>query len=378
MTEETLGVRLRKIRESLEISIVEAAKKMGFAHYQTISEIENGRREVKASELASFSKLYYCSIETLLGLKEKTGQINFKWRNPPSSNRHQIEKRILYICEQYQLLEDLLSIEPRKFPLKVEINDLSDKIKVNKLALEVYNLLGLGSRPAFTLQKVLEQNYYVKILIESSIEGSSVSLVDKQLGNVIVINKDEVPWRQNYDLGHELFHLITWEATVENQNNNEIGFDEDLEKKANFFASFLLLPENEVKNEISTRFSNFKNKKHLSYSDLIDIALDFGVSTQALIYRMHDLGFITDFKKAEKLANDPALLQENKNKRTDERKEKEAERFIQLAIRCLRKGLISRGKFAELMNIDRSNIDNYIEGYGSIAEEGTQFEITVA
>jgi Zn-dependent peptidase ImmA (M78 family)/DNA-binding XRE family transcriptional regulator len=378
MIDNELASRLKKIRESLAISITEAAEKLGFANYQTLSEIEKGKREVKASELALFSKLYYCTIDTLLGLKAEREKISFKWRNPPAINKNKIEKKILYLCEQYHLLENLLNIEPKKFPLKVEIEDISDKQKINELASKVYNLLVLGSRPAFSLQKILEQNYYIKILFESSIEGSSVSAVDKELGNIIVINKNEAPWRQNYDLGHELFHLITWEAVVENQNNDEISFNEDLEKKANLFSSFLLLPGNEVKDEILTRYRASRYRKQLSYSDLIDIALDFGVSTQALIYRMYDLGFIPDFKQAEKISNDPNLLQENKTKRTSERKEKEAERFIQLAIRCLRKGLISRGKFAELMYIDRSDIDSYIEGYGSIGEEGTQFEITVA
>jgi len=378
MIDKELASRLKKIRESLEISLSDAAEKLGFANYQTLSDIEKGKREVKASELALFSKLYYCTIDTLLGLKAEKGEIVFKWRNPPSKDRIKIERRIFYLCEQYHLLEKLLDIESKKFPLKKEISEISDIHKVIELAAEASKLLDLGSRPSFTLQKILEQNYHMKILFEPSIEGSAVSAVDPEYGNIIVINKDEAPWRQNYDLGHELFHLITWEAVVENQNDDEIFFTEDLEKKANIFASSLLLPEDEVRKNIISRYQSLKSIKQLSFSDIIDIALDFGVSTQAIIWRMFNLGIISDLKKAKELVNDPKLLQENETKRTHEGIEKEAERFIQLAIRCLRKGLISRGKFSEILNIERSDIDFYIAERGFLSEEGNPFEITVA
>jgi hypothetical protein len=44
----------------------------------------------------------------------------------------------------------------------------------------------------------------------------------------------------------------------------------------------------------------------------------------------------------------------------------------------LRKGLISRGKFAELLNIDRVDIDEVIESYGLTEAEGESVEIVAA
>lgn len=37
-----------------------------------------------------------------------------------------------------------------------------------------------------------------------------------------------------------------------------------------------------------------------------------------------------------------------------------SDRFISLAVSCLRKGLISRGKFAEMVSIDHCDIDEFI------------------
>jgi predicted HTH domain antitoxin len=65
----------------------------------------------------------------------------------------------------------------------------------------------------------------------------------------------------------------------------------------------------------------------------------------------------------------------SREKRSKDVKPIQSERFTNLAIRCLRKGLISRGKFAELLNIDRSDIDDFIEDLGLMEPEGNTIEM---
>lgn len=373
MGEMTLASCLKEIRESLGMKLTEAAEKMGFANYQILSNIEEGKREVKASELLRFSKVYYCSIDRLLGQKKPSENVIFVWRNPPKERKVEIEKDILSRCEQYSLLETLLNLKPKERFINVVPDDISTNYKVQKLASEVSRLLGLGRRPAFTLQKVLEQDYGIKVLYYSFSEGSSVSTVHNSLGSVIVINKNEAPWRQNFDLAHELFHLITWEAVVSSHNYTDDEYNEDIEKKANTFASALLLPDEEIRKEVMSR-AEVTNQ--ISYSDVVDIAIDFGMSIQALVYRLFHLRFIPDFEKADVIAKNVELLQLGKEKRIGEWKEKESEQFIALAARCLRKGLISRGKFKEMVELeDRSDIDDYIAERGLTEEEGDSIEI---
>lgn len=372
MDNTTLALRLKEIRESLGMKLTEAAEKLGFSSYQILSNIEEGKREVKASELAKFSKAYYCSINKLLGYEEPAEEVTLIWRDPPKANKFKIEQDILSRCEQYHLLETLLKIKPKERFITVELDDISTNYKVQKLASEVSKLLGLGRRPAFTLQKVLEQNYGIKVLIYSFTEGSAVSTINPHLGSVVVINKDEAPWRQNFDLAHELFHLITWEAVVLSQNYTDDEYSEDIERKADAFASALLLPDEEMLNEIMERA---EESKQISYSDVVDIAIEFGVSTQALVYRLFHLNIITTFEQAKKIATDSELLQIS-NKKRKGKWGRESEQFIAYAVRCLRKGLISRGKFAEFMDIDdRNKIDSYITERGFSEEEGGSIEI---
>jgi len=373
MPNNELASRLKAARESLGLTLGDAAKKLGFPHYQTLTSIENGEREVKASELSKFSKVYFMSLNRLLGGEQLQLSNAFLWRNPPQAeSRKQIEAEIYYRCEQFHLLEKLLSLKAKKGTfIDVSIDDISSNNEITTLAEKLRDYLSLGSRPAFTMQKVLEQDFGVKILFETMPEGSAVSTCNPEFGSVIVINSGETPWRRNYDLAHELFHLVTWKAVSLKDLEDQTYFN-DIEKKAERFASILLLPGNEVKKEVVERI---ETQKQFTYSDVVDIAMEFGVSAKALLYRMANLRLLA-WEEADRIAKDEELIEISRHKRQDEKGEKpKSERFISLAVRCLRKGLISRGKFAEMVSIDRSDIDDFIEETGLMELEGYPIEI---
>lgn len=373
MPNNELAARLKAAREALGLTLGDAAKKVGFPHYQTLTSIENGEREVKASELSKFSKAYFISLNRLLGEEQLQLSNAFLWRNPPQAeSRKQIEAEIYYRCEQFHLLEKLLNLKAKKGTfIDVSIDDISSNNEITTLSEKLRDYLSLGSRPAFTMQKVLEQDFGVKILFETMPAGSAVSTCNPEFGSVIVINSEEAPWRRNYDLAHELFHLVTWKA-VSLKDLEDQSYFNDIEKKAERFASILLLPGNDVKKEVLERI---ETQKQFTYSDVVDIAMEFGVSAKALLYRMANLRLLA-WEEADRIAKDEELSEISRHKRQDEKGDKpKSERFISLAVRCLRKGLISRGKFAEMVSIDRSDIDDFIEETGLMELEGNPIEI---
>lgn len=372
MANISLHIRLKEAREALGLTLTEAASKLGFPSYQTLMKIESGDREVKANELSRFAKAYFISLNNLLGEEGIKAGYNFLWRDvPEEKEKKEREAEFYYWCEQYNWVENLLNIKPKKVFLEVSLDDIRTNHSLNVLASRTRDLLGLGNRPAFSLQKVLEQDYGVKILFFSIPNGSALSMVHPQIGPVIIINSDEAPWRRNYDLAHELFHLLTWNAISSSDLKDKLFFDE-IEGKANKFASILLLPENEVRNEIEERL---EAQPEFTYSDLVDIAMEFGVSYQALLYRMAHLKFIAR-EEADKAVKDAELARIHSIKRKNEWTDKpESERFYYLAVRCLRKGLISRGKFAEWAGINRREIDDFISDKGLLNIEGHRLEI---
>ncbi|MEW6187726.1 MAG: XRE family transcriptional regulator [Thermodesulfobacteriota bacterium] len=373
MPDKALASRLKSARESAGLSLTEAAKRLGYASYQTLSSIENSDREVKASELATMARVYYCNIQDLLIQEKPKGNLPFLWRKQPEEEkqRKEIESQIFHKCRQYQSLENLLKIKTEKGFIETSLADIKNNEALNELAVRTRDLLKLGSRPAFTLSKVLEENYGIKILYLPLEEGSAVSMVHEECGRVIIINAKEAPWRRHYDLAHELFHLLLWRILPPDQLKDRSYFL-DIEKRAEKFASMLLLPEEGIRQET---LSLWESQKNLTYSDLVDIAMDFGVSTKALLYRYAYLKFI-DWETADKIAHDEELAELSRERRCVEKESiKVSNRFIALAIRCLRKGLISRGKFSEIVEINRIDIDGFIKCSGMMETEGTSISI---
>lgn len=372
MTREELALRLKAARETTGLSLGDAATRLGFPSYQTLSSIENGQREVKVSELARFARIYFYNLSDFLAEQASQSECPILWRNPPEAEeqKKQAQREIFSLCEQYHVLEKLLGIKSEKGFMEVTRESINSNQAINRLAKETRNLLGLGQRPACSLQKVLEQDYGVKILYYPLAYGSAASMVHPDMGKAVVINANEVSWRQNYDLAHELFHLILWKVFSLDEMNDTLFFS-DVEKKADRFASMLLLPEDEVRRELEQVMAN---NKQVNFSDIVDIAMDFGVSAKALVYRLASVNLIK-WEMADTLAHDEELAEISRQKRKQEQQTKQSERFNALAVRCLRKGFISRGKFAELINIDRSDIDDHIENMGMMESEGKAVEV---
>lgn len=374
MVDEQLAGRVKRIRESLGLSISDAASRLGFSNYQTLSQIESGKRAIKASELVRFAKAYFCTISSLFDEEVAEQQVPlFLWRKSPSDEiKKSIEMRAQNLAEQCSWLENALGEKAsEKIRFGITPDSISSNRQVDILARRTADYLGVGSRPAFTLKRILEDNFGVKIFYcDLSDKGSALSLVSEELGDVIVINSDEAPWRRNYDLAHELFHIITWDLYPWEQLVDSAFFD-IIEKKADRFASTLLIPEEAIRSELDKKLKDGKITK----ADFIDLAREFQVSVQALAYRLFNLKTIT-FKHAQEIASDSELIALNRERRWKaEDVTPKSELLCDLALSALRKAIISRGKFAELCEIDRCDVDYYIERQGKLDKDGDSIEI---
>ncbi|MFA4915238.1 MAG: XRE family transcriptional regulator [Syntrophales bacterium] len=376
MPTNDLADRLRKARESAGLTLGEAAMRLGFANYQTLSNIEKGERDVKASELALFARTYFCNLNTLLmGNDQPASAMHLLWRRAPTGERKkEIEAYIKNRFEQYRLIERLLEIDTDidSRLITVKPADIRTNIQIDGLASKIGNMLNLGSRPALSLQKVMEQILQIKLLfVELSDFGSAASTIHPELGAAIIVNNEEAPWRINFTLAHELFHIITWDTLSPLDMENDEQFFSEIERKADRFASALLLPEAEIRQELAKRVIEQK----LPYSDIVDVAREFGVSTSALLYRMANLRLMPWEKANDLSKNDELAMIDHRIRKDSPNEAPVSERFILLSGKCLRKGLISHGKFAEILGIDRADIDELLESRGLTDMEGESLEI---
>ncbi|MFH1975964.1 MAG: XRE family transcriptional regulator [Pseudomonadota bacterium] len=364
--ENILDKRIIAAREAAGFSITEAAQKLGFKNYQTLSAIEKGSRKINANELIIMARLYGRNLDYFLE-SGATPDPSPLWRKATKADVNFIQRQFLSFLENYSNLENLLDLKRRwkDIQRKYDRDDFSVNgfERADMLGAEIHNLLDLGSRPSLNLLNVLENKLRFKVLhmqLEEGVSGASV--VDNALGVGILINVNDAPWRRNFDLAHELFHVITWNVFSPEEIGNGTTKTRP-EQYADKFASSLLLPENHLRDALKDTATD----NEIRIIDIIELAKEFGVSTEAVLWRLVNLKII---KKtlALKVLETPNFRDLDRDMRQGlygkERPSKFPSRFISLVCRCLMEGKISRGAFAEYLEIDRTEIDDYLAASG--------------
>ena len=361
---DILRKRVLEARETAGYSLTEAAKLLGFNNYQTLSAIERGTRNINANELSGMAR-FMAGIWTIF-LRKKTPD-PLLWRKSAEADEKRIERQFLSFLENYSNLENLLDLKRRWKGIQKSY-DRADFLQrgfdlADRLGAEIAKYLRLGSRPASSLLNVLENDLRIKILhlpLDNGISGASV--VDDRLGAGMLINANDVPWRRNFDLAHELFHIVTWSVF----SREEIGDGTTKTKPEQFadaFASSLLLPGEQLLEALDEVTIN----NTIRLVDIIDLAKDFQVSTDAIFWRLVNLKVLKR-ETVENLIKDPKRKELDRTMRQSLYAKmdvsKYPERYVSLCCRCLIEGKISRGVFASYLDIDRADIDSYLNKFG--------------
>ena len=370
--ENVLAEKVLLARESTGLSLSKAAENLGFNNYQTLANIEKGVRKINANELIDMARLYGRSLayffEPDISLDPQP-----LWRKTTDIDVRDVQRQFRTFLENYSTLENLLGLERRWKDIQKNY-DRRDFSKqgfrlAKKLGGDYCASLNLGSRPASNLLNVLESDLRIKILhlkLENGISGGSV--VDDKLGVGILINSKDVPWRRNFDLAHELFHIVTWNVFSHEEVGDGTGAEKTVpEQYADTFAASLLLPEKQFWGALK----DITIDGHIRLVNIIELAKDFGVSTEAVLWRLVNLNVLRKEKVSEIIDNperrsvDRAMRRPLYSQLTPS---KFPERYVSLACRCLIDGKISRGTFAEYLEIDRAEVDSFLKKQGFVEE----------
>ncbi len=355
-----LGQKLRLAREKAGLSQVEACRRAEVGE-SSLSEFENGRRDPSLAQLDALARIYSRSVASLLS-DEPEPVTTVLWRERPAVGAEEVEAKFLRLSEQYANLErwsgDVAASRLPSPPLAPSMAWNA----AEELARSVRAQLGLGDRPALTLLRVLEEDYGVKVFhLAFEPTGTAACSRSATFGDSILLNAGSRRWRRNYDLAHELFHLLTWNVF----RSSSATSTEQEEKLADKFASALLLPEEALRSAVTRRQTDTTK---LATSALFDIARDFDVSIDALIWRLHSIYGVKDGEYTR--ARIEALHEVSKlyEERQQETPPTRPERFRALAITTLRTGEISAGRFAEYLGISRADAMKYVETEGPADE----------
>lgn len=341
-----IGGKIQTLRLEYGLSQQQLADAMGWNHHQTVSEVEQEKRDIKAAELAKLTEFFSVPLSFFLSSDDRKRSILAHGTGFPKES-------FLKRCEDYIAIETLLYQNKSGPALLPKMNLAIQKWQIEDayhLATELRHSLHLGAYPAQSLFKALEEQAGVRFMSEQSPQGPTSGCSRFENECFIWINETKA---QNvaFMIAHELFHLITFDAALhESLKNNKHNHKNEL--LADAFATGLLVPEEQLRLELS------RLNQRLQLSDVVTIASQFHVSPEALLHRLYNLktiskplylSYLGKFKHYE--WSSETIPEFNR-------------RFVSLVYSAYQHDKINRAKAAKLLDIEPSSLKDYFLGYG--------------
>lgn len=232
---------------------------------------------------------------------------------------------------------------------------MKEKIELNSGAVRLRKKFGEDdSSPIdiFALINSLDKMTLVFHPMSAHMSGMSVRIGEDAL---IAVNSTRTYGRQRFTAAHELYHLYVQKTLKTQICGIEIGNEKDVEEKnADAFASYFLAPYDALNIFVTERLGKTQNDR-LTIIDIVKIEQYFQMSRQATLNRLVDENYlpktaIDQFKinvkqSAMILGYDDALYSPT----PEEKQYRTMGSYIELVEKVKQKGIISQGKFEELL-----------------------------
>lgn len=292
MTPEQIGRRIQWFREQRPLTQVDLAKRLGFNDRQTLSDIEAGKRRVTPDELVLLTQALNIELDALLDPYQLVGEGGFNFRVEdvaPATVEAFAEQASRWIAT-YRELGRQAGVAPARLGQKLELTRDSTFEDAAASAETVRERWSLGDVPAETLEHALERELGTLVLYVDAPDGVSGAASHLPGLQTILVNRNEPQSRRAFDLAHELFHLMTWDAMpparIEGWESPRKKGNR-VEQLANNFAASLLMPESVLRARWALRGDAELREW------LVANARSFRVSPIALQWRLINLGLIS-------------------------------------------------------------------------------------
>lgn len=349
-----LGERLRFCRTRLQWTLSDVRIRTGVGE-SSLSDFENGKREPTLGQLRALADAYQRTLSFFFEEAPPCRDV-ILWRKRPDKGVEEIESTFLRLCEQYHNLERWTGdVRTSRLPqFRIAADDFGYP-QARTLARNFRNAMQLGDHPALSLLSVLEEACGVKIFhLSFDPSGTAACAKSARFGSAILLNARNKRWRRNFDLAHELFHLLTWDLFSPADLEAEAGAK--VEKLATCFARNLLMPWETVESVVESRLQDGK----LGGASIFDIAREFDVSAEALVRHLGfewRLGGERTEKMLQVTESRRALLED----RADSPPPSYPDRYRALAVHALNRGELSLGRFAGYLGISRQKAELHLD-----------------
>ncbi len=282
-----ISQRLRQLRLARGMTMDELVEATGgLITKQSISKYELGKAMPTATTLAALSEALGVKASSLLS--QPKYEIEFvayrKAATTSLKTEEEVKARVATALENRIFVRDLIcNFDEPDIP-RIQVNSLDE---AETAAQQLRAHWGLGDQPIPNLVDTIEAHNIdvIPIPVEDGFDGVSVRAIGQKgsLRGAALVSRVAISGaRQRFNLAHELGHLVM-----------DTGPKVDIEKAAHRFSGAFLAPASRMIKEIGEK------RDSIYFKELLLIKQQFGVSVQALFYRMKDLSIISDsFYKA--------------------------------------------------------------------------------
>jgi Zn-dependent peptidase ImmA (M78 family) len=373
-----VGERLRRAREEANLKQADAAQELGVAR-TTLIALEQGQRRVRITELQQLAKLYRTSVNAILHRESPQIDLVPRFRKLSEASNPKVGAAVELFGQLVRAeieLENLLGIKrSHDFPPERPVGVGDVVAQAERDAEELRQWLGIGQGPISDVASLLEIHLGARVFIRR-FDGkiSGMFAFDDATGPCILLNANHPRDRRNQTGAHELGHFVGTRRRpdVLDEKTSERARDE---RYANAFGRAFMTPAKALTHHFHQIVAG---SAQLTRRHVIALAHVFGVSREALVRRLEELGLaksgtwdwfvhnggITE-EQVRAVIGDSIFADSQKT---------DADRPLSIRLSILaeqawRQELLSEGQLARLLNLDRIALREMLDSL-NIEESG--------
>lgn len=280
--------KLTTARLSRGFTIKDLAEKTGISR-QSISNYESGKSSPRENNIVLISKVlnfpisFFSSENVILN----SNATFFRSRSSATKKKRIMqEKKLEFSKKIFDVLSEYVEFPKLNLPndINKDFNNIENE-DVEEMANSLREKWKISKNVPFpNITRFSEMNGI--IISKANMADSKLDAVSKWISGkpyIMLTDNNESSVRRRFNIAHEIGHLLLHSSVenIDDLSNKEMKI---IENQANDFASNLLLPKDGFsKSLISLQMDSFIRQK-----------AQWKVSIQSMIYRVHQLGIISD------------------------------------------------------------------------------------
>jgi Zn-dependent peptidase ImmA (M78 family)/DNA-binding XRE family transcriptional regulator len=355
-----LGELLQQARKKSGMTQADAAKVIDAAR-TTIVAIEKGERRLRPNELIKLARAYGRAVSDFVRSIPVTEPFEVQFRAAYQRNDQEearinpVIQRFEEMCRNYLELEKIMDAPlPRNHPQEYDVTNMPIEAAAESIAIAERQRLGLGDGPIPMLRDILEQGVGIRVFyLDMPAKYSEIYSYDDQLGGCMAINLGHYEERRRWSMAHGYLHFLAHRRKPVVDFEGQYQRIPESERLAEAFPKYFLMPTS----SLLSRFNDM-HRTHGKFTptNLFTLAHFYGVSIEALGYRLEDIKLIP-FGTLDRLRDRGLKVrkvqQELGLEEIGQRTDVLPIHYQHLAIEALDQGLITEGRFADFLGVER-------------------------